>query len=249
MTANELPATVPPPGWGGDSLSHFFQLATNNSWASYTNELTRPWFDKLLAIDQAFVTGVDLMSGPAPNFIEGLMLVNAHAAYRAAAELALQTRTCEAYVLMRSSIEYAMYAVHFFRKPELFEVWAKRGDGQAERKAVRKAFKPVEMIAGVAALHDAIGERVQRNYDLTIDMGAHPNEIGFFGRLKIDEVAPGSKRLAVQYLHGNPLAYLSTMKAAAQVGICTLECFWLIYRERFEIMGLKATIDGLKNGL
>jgi hypothetical protein len=34
-----------------------------------------------------------------------------------------------------------------------------------------------------------------------------------------------------------------------QIGVCTLECFWLVYRERFDIMGVKATVDELKQGL
>jgi hypothetical protein len=45
------------------------------------------------------------------------------------------------------------------------------------------------------------------------------------------------------------VALTATLKTTAQTGACTLECFWLIFRERFEIMGLKDAIDALKVGL
>ncbi|MEK7153372.1 MAG: hypothetical protein AAB834_05460, partial [Patescibacteria group bacterium] len=116
--------------------------------------------------------------------------------------------------------------------------------------AVRKHFKNLEMIAGITALNNAIGPRVANLYEITIDMGAHPNEVGFFGRLKIsDGPNAGDKLFEIKYLQGGELAQLSALKTAAQIGVCTLECFWLVYRERFDIVGVKADIDGLKAGL
>jgi len=84
---------------------------------------------------------------------------------------------------------------------------------------------------------------------LTIDMGAHPNELGFYGRLDVQELPNGNRQFNVRYLQGGNTTHLAVLKNACQIGVCILECFWLVYRERFDIMGVKATIDELKQGL
>ncbi|QCP54500.1 hypothetical protein FAZ95_37020 [Trinickia violacea] len=212
-------------------------------------QATRPWFEKLRAIDRAFLDAIGLMNATPEHFGEPLMLVNAHAAFRAAAELALQTRTCEAYPLLRRCLEGALYAVHFHRKPELFEVWARRGEGLKQRRAVRNAFQTRDLLTGVRALNQAIGARAEHLYELSIDMGAHPNETGIFGRLELAKREDGRLELRTKYLNDDLLPVIATLKTAAQTGVCTLECFWLICRERFAIMGLQNTIEELKTGL
>jgi hypothetical protein len=171
-----LPAS--PPGWGDDSLSDYLRQASHNSYGSFVQPTTRPWYDKLLAVDQSFVKAIGLMNATPAQVGEPLMLVNANAAFRAASELALQARACEAYALMRSCLECALYAVHFHRKPELFEVWARRGEGERQRRAVRNAFRANHLLDGVTALNNAVGERAKHLYEFAIDMGAHPTRPG-----------------------------------------------------------------------
>ena len=240
----------PPPHWGEDQLSAFVQLGAQAAWASFVQPMTRPWFDKLREIDATYLAALQALNGPTPNFFEGLMLASAHAAFRSAAQFALEGRSGEAMVLLRSCLEYAMYGVHFHRKPELIDVWSKRSDGDTQRKAVKKAFKPTEMLAGINALNNAVGSRCRHLYELTIDMGAHPNEVGFYGRLEIEDV-PGTadKIFKTKYLAGGDASHLVAFKSACQVGVCVLECFYLVYRNRFDILQVSAKIDGLKTGL
>jgi hypothetical protein len=177
------------------------QLATQSAWATYVQPYGRRWFVLLREIDQTFVKGIQALNGRTPNYFEGLMLVNAHAAFRGAAEFALQARVCETMVLLRSCVEYAMYGIRFHRHPDLIQVWAHRGDGDQEKTAVRNSFRTSDLLADAMALSNAVGDRLRRLYELTIDMGAHPNEVGFFGRLEIDDV-PVGKQFKVKYLHG-----------------------------------------------
>lgn len=240
----------PPPDWASDDLTAFMRTATQAAWASFVQPATRPWFQKLSAIDATFLSAIHALNGHTPNYFEGLMLISAHAAFRGAAEFSLQGRASESMLLMRSCLEYAMYGIHFRRHPELIEVWAHRGDGEKQRKAVRKHFKSTEMLDGISALNNAIGPRAKLLYERTIDMGAHPNEVGFFGRLEITDAPDGGGKLfKVKYLQGGDAAHMQALKTAAQVGVCTLECFWLLYRERFDILGVGAGIEALKPGL
>ena len=59
----------------------------------------------------------------------------------------------------------------------------------------------------------------------------------------------GGKLFKVKYLQGGDAAHMQALKTATQVGVCTLECFWLLYRERFDILGVGAGIEALKPGL
>lgn len=138
--------TSPPPNWGEDSLTQFIQVGATAGWASFVCPDTRPFVERLIEVDRAFLVAIDTLGGPDPEFFKGLMFVSAHAAFRSSAQFAMEGRTCETMVLLRNCLEYALYGVQFHRHPELIEVWSHRGDGDAARKAVKKRFKNIEMM-------------------------------------------------------------------------------------------------------
>jgi hypothetical protein len=47
------PAGIVPPGWGSDGLSKFWDAARSNQFGTFVNK--RPIYDRLVAIDGAFV--------------------------------------------------------------------------------------------------------------------------------------------------------------------------------------------------
>lgn len=237
-----------PPGWGADSLTDFIKCATENAWATYMQPETRPLFERARDIDTAFVKAIELMSGQTPQFVEALMLVNACCAYRSAVQLAMEAKTCETYALIRSCLEYVLVGTYMHKHPGLVEVWMKRGESPENRKAVRKAFKTAEMLANLKSMNNAVAERVSNLYELSIDYGAHPNEQGFFGRLTMDSRDNGDVHFRI-IMSGNSNLVPMILKNAAQSGIIALEGFRLIYKERFDIMGLGAQMDALKPGL
>lgn len=237
----------PPPGWGVDQLTSFVQCGVKAAWASFIQPATRLWFEKLRDIDSSYTAALQALNGPTPNFFVGLMLASAHAAFRSAAQFSLEGRTCEAMVLLRNCLEHGMYGVHFHCKPELIEIWSRRGDGVEQRQAVRNHFKTNKMLGSITSLNYAVSSRCKELHELTIDMGAHPNELGFYGRISI-ETSPSSadKTFKVKYLSGADAAHLASLKIACQVGVCVLECFNLVYKEQFDLARLSSTIDSLK---
>jgi hypothetical protein len=240
----------PPPNWGRDPLTEFFQTGLRAAWASFVVPTTRPLFEHLQEIDETYLVSIGSLNGHTPNYFEGLMLVSAHAAFRSAAQFALEGRTCEAMVLLRSSLEYAMYGVHFHRNPALVEVWSKRGDGPEQRRAVREAFATWKMLKGVEELNQDIGSKLTGLYELTIDMGAHPNEVGFFGRLVIEDLPENaSKKFLIKYLAGGDHLHHETLKNTCRVGLCVLECFELIYGDQFAQCGVAPAIKQLRTRL
>jgi hypothetical protein len=51
------------------------------------------------------------------------LFVRCHAAFKTASGLAAAGQAAEAYVMHRSMLEYAAYALHINRNPELAQVW------------------------------------------------------------------------------------------------------------------------------
>ena len=101
------------------------------------------------------------------------------------------------------------------------------------------------MLDGVEALNKQVGEK-----ELTIDLGAHPNETGFFGRLSMkDGDTSTNKRVLLKYLAGGDIAHIAALKYACQVGVAVLDCYIQMFRTRFDILQMTAKIDALKRGL
>src|SRR5688572_22243107 len=82
--------TPPPPGWGADALTSFLDLVRHQQFATYVN--LRPQFDKILEVDNAFVALSTNVVDP-EDLVGPFFSLQAHAAYRASASLAMSTQS------------------------------------------------------------------------------------------------------------------------------------------------------------
>jgi hypothetical protein len=87
-----------------------------------------------------------------------------------------------------------------------------------------------------------------RLYDLTIDYGAHPNELALTSLLRKTE-EKGMVEFDLNYLSADSLAFRLAMKIAAEVGLCSLYIFKNVYRERFSILQVDEKLDMLRTRL
>ena len=85
-------------------------------------------------------------------------------------------------------------------------------------------------------------------YDRTIDSGAHPNELALMQTLQISEGA-NQIEFKSKYLDQDSFALSSALKTTAQVGVCALSLFRVVYPERFQIMGVTDLLHHIKGGL
>ena len=64
------------------------------------------------------------------------------------------------------------------------------------------------------------------------------------------EQSDGSKiTFQSAYMIGNEDALHLCLKSCAQIGICALSIFRLVFRERFDILGISQNLDSMKKGL
>ncbi len=166
--------TLPlPPYWGDDQLSESFTDAFNNSLATFVRK--RPQFETLLRVDKAFHKIVENLSNPS-DFLASFLLVRAHSAYRASARLACSGQVAETFPVLRSCIEYALYALHINVNPELGKVWIRRHDDGPSLKRCRREFMHVNVVNALQTKDSRLHEKIVQLYVRTIEFGAHPNE-------------------------------------------------------------------------
>lgn len=66
--------------------------------------------------------------------------VNAFTTWTAALRMALTGHEAATYPLLRTALESACYALVIARRPDMAAIWSARHEGDAQRKACRRAF-------------------------------------------------------------------------------------------------------------
>jgi hypothetical protein len=239
------PLTNVPPGWGTDELSKFWDAARSNQFGTFVRK--RPIYERLVAIDRAFVEVSKRWTNPQSE-LAAMLFLRCHSAYRTAAGHAAAGQAVESYVMDRAMLEFAAYALHIFRKPDLGIVWLNRHQDEASSEAARNAFSHRKVHAAVTATNRHAGERFETLYQRAIDLGGHPNERSVTGSMSMVEEPDRRVMLAI-FLHGDGPALDMALKTTAQCGVCSLEILQRIFNALFELLGVNAAILELRKGL
>lgn len=231
-----------PEGWADDGLSAFLQMARENQFGTFFKKPTV--FAMLHDIDNCFQRIADYLGNP-PDILAALLLIRSHSAYRAAAGTGIAGQEPETFVLLRSCLEYAAYGLFINKNPQLAETWIRRHDNALSLKAVRDAFKAKTIAQTVGSVDRKLGDIYSNLYDNAISFGAHPNERGLSGSTRLEKTAGESKFLQI-YLENDDVFISHGLNAIAQVGLCSLYIFQHVFTERFEILGLRESLQELR---
>ncbi|WP_114947614.1 hypothetical protein [Microvirga calopogonii] len=235
-----------PDGWSASPLTEFYDTLFSNTLASFNNLPAER--RKLEAVDNIFNSLLQDFIDP-EHILPALLILRSIGAYRVASLLSMTAPT-DAYVSMRSCLEYAGYAHLLKANPELNETWLNREDNENTRKEARKAFTGGAMLTAIKDADRDLGRIYKYLYEWTISHGAHPNERALMSSLKIiKEQATGKTHLQVLLLPEGGVVTQSAMKTCAQIGIAVLRAAALIFPSRFEELGLNAAIKEASNGL
>lgn len=235
----------PPPGWGADELTRFLDASRSNQWATFAKK--RASVQKLTAIDAQFVAASKDWLNP-KNEIAALLLLRCHGAFRAACGLAMAGQAVETYVVCRQMLEFAAYALHINRDPELGAVWINRHSDAASMGAQKAAFSHRKVRASVAAANIHAAKRFETLYQRAIDWGGHPNELSVTGNLEVVENG-GVKKFSTILLHRDGIELAQALRSVAQCGMISLELLQQVFNARFELLGINAAMLELRKGL
>ncbi|MBM4308523.1 MAG: hypothetical protein FJ123_17495 [Deltaproteobacteria bacterium] len=234
-----------PPSWADDSLSKFIQDALGNIYATFHN-LKTP-YNKLKETHDLFAKIVDNIEGT-PDWFAAFFLARSHSAFLGAVRLALSGQVPEAFMVIRGCLENALYGLYVTRSPSSQETWLRRHDDEESKKKVRREFKISNLLDLLEKNDKKLRSIAGELYERTIDYGGHPNEKAFFS---VAKKSLNEHKITIQsaYLIGNEPALQLCLKSCAQIGLCSLSIFQLIYKERFDILGLSNEMKALKKGL
>ena len=151
----------------------------------------------------------------------------------------------ESFPVLRTCLEYSLYALHISRNPTLGEAWLKRHDDEETLKTVKQDFTIRKVIDTLKDEDQKLGIIVEDLYRRAIDFGGHPNERAITQNMTMTH-DDGRTEIQQIYLHDDSIALDHGMKSVAQVGLSSLCIFRNIFPERFKNLGISAAIDELQ---
>ena len=235
-----------PEKWGDDRLSSFIENAAGNTHATFAN-LKAEW-GKLEEIDELFQRIVDHLDNPS-DLVGAIFLPRAHSAYRGAVRLAVSGQLPEAYSVLRTCLEWGLYALSMREDPSDAEVWLRRHEDEDSKRRVRQRFQIARMMDLLAARSNHIGTIVRELYERCIDFGAHPNELALTTNGSISRGPEGQHVFEAIYLAELSDALRLAIRTTAQIGIGVLGIFRLLFPERFDLLGVTARLEVARAGL
>jgi hypothetical protein len=189
------------------------------------------------------VVGKNLVK-PEP-VMTGVLLLRCQYAYKAAAGMALAGQVVETFVMQRSCLEYAGYALAIFKNPSLQEVFMSRHVSVEGMKAQKDKFRISEVKKVIVGFDARLAEPFQEFYERSIDFGGHPNPHATMSAIEIGREGSDGTVLTLA-LSTEPKVLLHAMKSVAQVGLTTLFIFQHIFGAKFELLGINAEMNALR---
>jgi hypothetical protein len=229
--------------WGDDELSKFLELAHATQKANYLN--FAPLYTTVLKVNDCLSKAGKNLINPQP-IMAGVLMLRCQYAVKTAAGLALAGQAVETFALMRSALEYAGYALVIFDNPALEVVFINRHQSAEEMKVQKESFKISNVRAAIAKCDAKLAENFDIFYQRCIDFGGHPNPHATFSAMTLEEDG-SSASLTALAISNDPKVLAHALRNVAQVGLTCLYILQHIFAAKFELLGIRADIDWLRN--
>jgi hypothetical protein len=166
-------------------------------------------------------------------------------AFKTAAGLALAGQVTEVFVMLRSVLEYAGYALLIHDNAALQDVWLGRHVSPTGKRSQKDAFRISEVKTAVKN-HDArLAEIFDENYERAVDFGGHPNPHASFSAMHLEEVE-GQTALTALAISNDVTVVQHGLKSTAQIGLTALHIFQHAFTAKFELLGIREVMEGLR---
>lgn len=232
-----------PAGWGEDALTDYLEAHRGNQFATFANK-RGPMAD-LIRIDEMFNRFLNGAINPRPFYPMGFML-RAHSAFRAGVGAVISGQLLESQALLRLCLEHAGYGFYIGADKDRMERWLRRRDSDENRKALLSEFHNNKIKKHIQASAPIMREQYERLYNQLIDFGAHPNEMGYSLNTRLERNEAGDASIQTVYLQADGAPLDMGLKVAGQTGLWALHLMQLLYRERFELLGIRADLEEVR---
>jgi hypothetical protein len=153
--------------------------------------------------------------------------------------------------MMRSCLEYAGYALAICadrsqNAPSREEVFVNRNVDEASLKAQKAEFQVGKIRGIIETFDEKLAANFKLLYDRSIDYGGHPNPYGLLTGMNLETKDEQLTSITTLALTSDPMVTIFAMKSAAQVGLTALSIFQNIFEAKFELLGIRAQMDALR---
>lgn len=229
---------IPPHGWALDTITQYLDTARENAFAAFAN--WKAEFSNLLEIDDLFR---EALKAPGANEeVPALFVFRSHGAFLAAMPLALGGAVADLPMLLRGSLEYALYGLHVHRNPRAAEIWLRRADSPDARRATRKEFTVRKLWDTLKAADSETYRFAQEAYDESIDHGAHPN-IGALATTVSITPSEDATHIEHVYLAADTLSRVSCCTMASKTGYTSLRVLQVAFPNAFAELGITRRLE------
>ena len=150
------------PTWGADDLTRFLKAGNSNQIANLA-KFHEP-YSLMRRVNDCFSTGGKNLINPEPA-TTGMLFLRSQYAYKTTVGMALAGQVVEAFVMMRSCLEYAGYALVMFADPTLEDVFFGRHVDYAGMTAQKQKFNFGNSKAEIANFDRKLAEIFEKLYD------------------------------------------------------------------------------------
>lgn len=232
-----------PQGWAADTLTEYLEAYRANQFATFANK--RAAMADLIKIDGMFDRFLNGARNPRPFYPMGFML-RAHSAFRAGVSAVMAGQLFESQALLRLCLEHAAYGFYIGADKDRMGRWLRRGDSGDNRKAMKKEFHNDRIKEHIEKAAPVMREQYDHHYSRLIEFGAHPNEMGYSLNTTMQRNDAGDTTIETVYLQADGMQIDNGLKVAGQIGLWALHLMQLLYRERFELLGIRADLEDLR---
>ncbi len=225
-----------------DNLLLFLEVVANNQRANAASHSAD--FALIRRVNVCLSTVGQKLINPQPVMC-AVLFQRCQYAFKTAAALALAGQVVEAFVMMRSCLEYAGYALAIFKDPALEPVFTNRHVSQADMTAQKSAFRVSEIKVAIESFDSKLAELFQTFYDRAIDFGGHPNPHATFSTMQMPDPNPDNS-FTMYAMVTDATNLRHAMKSVAQVGLTVLFIFQHIWKAKFELLGIRAEMSQLR---
>jgi len=232
------------------SLTRFIEAIQRNQQG---NQVRFPdQYELIRRVDKCFVDVSAHLANAKPVFT-GPMFLRSHYAYKTAASMTLAGQVPESFVMMRSCLEYAGYALAIFADPGIVdtpsreELFVNRHADALSMKAQKEEFKIGKIVQTIIKFDQKLANVFQFLYQRSIDYGGHPNPNGMLTAMSIDKEDGKLSSITTLALTVEPLPLQFAMKSVTQVGLTSLNIFQQMFEAKFELLGVHAEMDALRH--
>lgn len=249
---NRLETLQLPETWGNDSLTSFLKKLECNSIASFV--VLPICFDPLIRIDQSVIEKAhDIFQDiPLSKNTSAQLFMRSFSTYRAAVRLVVSGQLFEAYVLMRSLLESAVYAWVCCESEQHRQAWKTRAKGDPERISARKNFSWASLIKKLEVSNGQLSSQISQEYERLIDYGAHPNVEGVALSTELRRLNGSAVEMNTLFAHGREGILLGTLSLIRCMDY-VIQLFFMVLGDRLIdldlYLGIQNTCHSIRDSL